>query len=294
MDRKARKFVTQQAPLAILLALTAFVAAMLVFTGDALIATLTFGIGMAVTADQLINRGDDDRGGGPVAASTTLYQGTLAFWNVSGYLDDDTGTGANRFAGIVVRNYDNSSGSNGDISADLHTRGRFLLTGTGFSQASVGYDAFATDNYTVTAAPSASGVRIGKITGYVSSTQVYVTIEVDDENETGTVQTKTTDYTVTTADSGRTFSTAGASGTVVFTLPAAVPGLKYRFRVGAAQELRLDPDGTETISLPSTGVPGAAGKYLTANAAGETVEIECVVAGTWSVFGFTGTWTAEP
>jgi hypothetical protein len=70
-------------------------------------------------------------------------------------------------------------------------------------------------------------------------------------------------------------------------------GLKYRFRVGAAEELRIDPNGTETISLPSTGVPGAAGKYLVADAIGETVDVECVVAGTWSVFGFTGTWTAE-
>lgn len=104
---------------------------------------------------------------------------------------------------------------------------------------------------------------------------------------------KTADYTVTVAESGRTFTTVGAAGTVVFSLPAAVLGLKYRFRVGAAQELRIDPNGSEVIALPSTGVAGAAGKYLTANADGETVDIECTKAGQWSVFGFTGTWTAE-
>jgi hypothetical protein len=107
------------------------------------------------------------------------------------------------------------------------------------------------------------------------------------------VLTKTADYTLTVADSGSTVSTTGASGTVVLSLPAAVPGLRYTGRVGAAQELRFDPNGSETISLPSTGVPGAAGKYLTANAIGETVELVCVVAGTWSVLGYTGTWTAE-
>jgi len=107
------------------------------------------------------------------------------------------------------------------------------------------------------------------------------------------VEAKTADYTVLAADNGKTFTTVGAAGTVVFAMPAAVVGMKYRFRVGAAQELRIDPNGTEVIALPSTGVAGAAGKYLTANADGETVELECTKAGQWSVFGFTGTWTAE-
>lgn len=109
----------------------------------------------------------------------------------------------------------------------------------------------------------------------------------------GNNSVKTANYTVTTGDTGTTFTTVGAGGTVTFAMPAAVVGLKYRFRVGAAQELRIDPNGTEVIALPSTGVAGGAGKYLTADADGETVDIECTKAGTWSVFGFTGTWTSE-
>lgn len=104
---------------------------------------------------------------------------------------------------------------------------------------------------------------------------------------------KTANYTVTAAESGTGFTNTGASGAIAFALPAATVGLNYYFRVSVAQELRIDPNGTETISLPSTGVPGAAGKYLTADAIGETVRLVCAVAGTWSVFGFTGTWTAE-
>lgn len=107
------------------------------------------------------------------------------------------------------------------------------------------------------------------------------------------VSVKTADYTVTAPESGSLFSTTGAGGAVVFAMPVAVVGLEYWFYVGAAQELRIDPNGSETISLPSTGVAGAAGKYLTANAAGETVHLVCANAGTWSVMGFTGTWTAE-
>ena len=109
----------------------------------------------------------------------------------------------------------------------------------------------------------------------------------------GNVEAHTADDTLTVSETGTIHTTVGASGTVIFTLPAATVGLCYYFKVGAAQELRIDPDGTETIALPSTGVQGAAGKYLTANAAGETVFILCDTAGTWSVFGFTGTWTAE-
>jgi len=126
-----------------------------------------------------------------------------------------------------------------------------------------------------------------------NSDPVDVLVELQGSLAANTVQTKTSDYTVLATESGDVFDTTGAAGTVVFTMPAAVPGLKYRFHVGVAQELRIDPDGTETVSLPSTGVPGAAGKYLTANAIGETVVLECVVAGNWACMGYTGTWTAE-
>jgi len=110
-------------------------------------------------------------------------------------------------------------------------------------------------------------------------------------------EAKTAAYTVVAnTDQNKTFTTVGASGAVTFSLPAATIGQRYKFLVGAAQELRIDPNGTETIALPETGVQGAAGKYLTANAAGEYLAIECIVAGTWTVIAGTqanGVWTAE-
>jgi hypothetical protein len=107
------------------------------------------------------------------------------------------------------------------------------------------------------------------------------------------VAAHTADFALEVADNGTCHTNEGAGGAIVCSLPAAVPGLHYLFTVEAAQELRIDPDGTETISLPSSGVPGAAGKYLTANAIGESVELFCSNAGSWRVRGFTGTWTAE-
>jgi hypothetical protein len=99
--------------------------------------------------------------------------------------------------------------------------------------------------------------------------------------------------TLTAAQSGAVISNLGASGAAAFVLPAAVPGLQFVFLVEVAQALQIDPDGTETIALPSTGVQGAAGKYLVADAIGEKVHLVCVSAGTWDVIHYSGTWTAE-
>lgn len=138
-----------------------------------------------------------------------------------------------------------------------------------------------TDGLTAGAATASKAVVLDANRGFAGATKV--------------VEAKTADYTVVAAtDSGKVFTSVGASGTITFAMPAATVGQEYYFRVGAAQQLRIDPNGTETISLPSTGVPGAAGKYLVADADGESVYIVCTKAGGWTVMGYTGTWTAEP
>lgn len=109
-----------------------------------------------------------------------------------------------------------------------------------------------------------------------------------------TTEAKTANYTVVAdVDNGKTFTNAGASGAITFALPAATVGQWFRFHVKATQELKIDPSGTETIALPSTGAQSAAGKYISADANGEGVEIECTVVGTWDVNNYIGTWTAE-
>ncbi len=93
---------------------------------------------------------------------------------------------------------------------------------------------------------------------------------------------------------GAHVSNAGASGAATFTLPAATPGMRVVAVVKAAQELRLDPNGTETMALPSSGVQQAAGKYVTADAIGESATYVCLIAGTWDYIGpIDGTWGVE-
>lgn len=108
-----------------------------------------------------------------------------------------------------------------------------------------------------------------------------------------TISVKTDNYTVVAdTDNGKTFTNEGAGAAKTFSLPAATVGQWYRFKVMVAQELRIDPNGTETIALPSSGAQQAGGSYITADAAGEGVEIECVKAGQWEVNHYIGTWTA--
>jgi hypothetical protein len=110
--------------------------------------------------------------------------------------------------------------------------------------------------------------------------------------ELRTVEVKTADYTVVAGtDNGKTFTNEGASAAVTFALPAATVGQWYRFVAKAAQEIRIDPNGTQTIAL-DTGVQQAAGAYLTFNAIGERVSIECVKAGEWETNDPVGTITA--
>jgi len=99
--------------------------------------------------------------------------------------------------------------------------------------------------------------------------------------------------TLTAAQTGTIVSNLGASAAAAFNLPAATVGLEFIFVVEVAQELRINPDGTETVALPATGVQQAAGKYITADAIGERIHLVCISAGTWDALSHAGTWTVE-
>ena len=147
---------------------------------------------MSVAADQLIEQADTCRTPGLVAASTVLYSGALVFTNASGYLDDDTASGVNKFTGIACTRFDNSGGSNGDVKAECFNEGVFKLTGSGFDQASVGKPVYATDNYTLTLTPTSATVLVGIIREYISSTVVMVELITDFARQAAYTQTYAT------------------------------------------------------------------------------------------------------
>ncbi|MES2598605.1 MAG: hypothetical protein V4662_24940 [Verrucomicrobiota bacterium] len=101
---------------------------------------------------------------------------------------------------------------------------------------------------------------------------------------------KTANYTVLAAETGTTFTNYGAIATITFALPPAVVGLHYRFVVlassGTSWQLRVDPNGTETIGA------GTSGQYQWADALREVLHIACFETGKWVILNAQGTWTA--
>lgn len=110
------------------------------------------------------------------------------------------------------------------------------------------------------------------------------------------IEHHTADFTLTAAECGTLHTNKGAGATIVAQLPAASAanlGLRYRFCVLAAQQLRVEPNGTDQISLPTSGVPETAGDYVVADAIAEALELVCVDTGLWAAFGTVGTWTGQ-
>jgi hypothetical protein len=104
----------------------------------------------------------------------------------------------------------------------------------------------------------------------------------------GTI-TKTADFAVDANNAEFHYANTGASGTITGTLPSvsAVVGRRYRFTRSAAQTLRIDPSGSDIIR------GGGAGKYLSLDSNGASVELENI-NGQWEILTSIGTTAFEP
>lgn len=131
---------------------------------------------MAVSANQLTKcRTPGRRRSFPVAATIHIYEGTIVFLTAGGYATDVIASGANVYAGIAIREVDNSGGSNGDKLVEVQD-GEFELAGSGLTVALSGDKIYASDNYTITAT-STNNTLIGRGSEFVSSTRLFVQTE---------------------------------------------------------------------------------------------------------------------
>jgi len=111
---------------------------------------------------------------------------------------------------------------------------------------------------------------------------------IDATLDTKEVIKKTTDYTITEGESGKTFSNEGApSGTLTFTLPPATSGLFYTFvRNDSDSILRVDVSETNIFRYGNAS--STAGDYLELLANPSTINIICTTSGAWEIHYYTG------
>lgn len=87
---------------------------------------------------------------------------------------------------------------------------------------------------------------------------------------------------------GTLFVNTGASGAIVLSLPAPVPGMRFRVFLTASQDVDLNPaDGTQILVL--TNATGDA--ISSAATAGNAIELVAASSTTWVAFSASGTWT---
>lgn len=102
---------------------------------------------------------------------------------------------------------------------------------------------------------------------------------------------KTADYTVTTADNGVHFDNNGASGQVIFTLPAPDTGLNYCFAATATQAIQVKAAGGVRIRVGNSTT--AADGYIGATGPTPSVCVRAQTAAAWLVTSIAGSWTID-
>lgn len=104
------------------------------------------------------------------------------------------------------------------------------------------------------------------------------------------IASTTTPVTVTAAQAlaHATLVSLKTDGATEFDLPVPAVGMRITAIVGVnAQNITLDQPAGSVIDGTATN-----GQSLSADALGESISLECVVAGRWSVVSKLGTWTA--
>jgi len=119
----------------------------------------------------------------PVAASTTIYEGSAVGDNGSGYARPLQA--GDPFRGFAEAKVDNSTGSAGDKNVRVLTRGKIKASISGLAITDVGADIYMSDDGTFTKT-AGSNTRIGVVHRWVSSGVGIVAFDVAETQTVGT------------------------------------------------------------------------------------------------------------
>lgn len=123
-------------------------------------------------------RRDGDLNPYPVAAATKVEAGNIGAVNASGYLVHASDTAGLTVVGVIQETVDNSTGANGDLSANVMRGKSFHFDNDGtnaLDQADVGGDCYVSDSETVQTDAAINDIVAGKLMS-IEADGVYVYI----------------------------------------------------------------------------------------------------------------------
>lgn len=221
-----------------------------------------------------------------VTSSTTYFgwgKGTYAAWGVGDPTTGDLGNGSYRagYSGTSLIHQTRISGTWTDVLG-LGATGQTTFYGSAVARVALYLLEQGSAPATAASTPaiySEAGSRLRvKWPGGGTSTLAHES----------PVEAFTSDDTLTAAESGKTCHNTGAGGVVTLTLPAAANGLAFRFVLGAAAQLIIQTNGTDTIEINASS--SAAGGTAHANAIGRVLQL-LAIGSIWYATEQIGSWT---
>lgn len=233
---------------------------------------------MALTANREVDRFvDQELRSFQVGASKHVYKGGFVALSATGYAQPLTAGDA--FVGLAYEEADNSSGSNGDLSARVFTVGDFSHVLSGATVADIGRAVYASDDTTLTFDPEDNSF-VGYAQDLVTAGEIILRLGVKGPVGVAAIAHHAAGFTLTAAQSGTVHTNLGASGAIVATLPQSPPkGTMYQFVCMADQELRLEPGAAGGVYVK--GAKQADDKYVSVTDIGDFVHLIADGNGDW-------------
>lgn len=125
----------------------------------------------AAAADRDAGRKEGELVLGGIAASTTIYKGTLVGYNASGYLEPKDASG-NVYAGVA---YESGVGTTvaGVTKVRVERKGVFEFVLANAAITHLGDEMYVVDNQTVATSGS---IKVGRAVEYLNSGKIYIDI----------------------------------------------------------------------------------------------------------------------
>ena len=131
----------------------------------------------ALTTDRLTEVKEIGTKWYPVAASTTIYDGSLVAKNANGYLVPASDTTALQVVGVAHETIDNSAGSNGDLKCRVKSGMLARFAASSITQAMVGQVMYVVDDQTFDDGPGTNAIKAGRLVEFISTTEGWLEIK---------------------------------------------------------------------------------------------------------------------